>query len=599
VAVAAPERRSLAALTDEEAGNLVTAYAKAVVAGDVVAGELVRKACQRHLDDLETGEARGLRFDAAEAGFRIRFFPAMFRHYKGEWGPLPGIRREGLPIELEPWEAFIVGSVFGWLRENPNPDSPRRWIRRFRRLYLEVAKKNGKTLLAAGLAVIFGFFDEEPGAEVYTAATKKDQARLLLNDELTLVEKSPALSRRIRRSVKALFDPETMSKSTALSSEEGGEDGINPHAGFVDELHRHRNRDMVDLISNSFGSREQPFLAEITTAGIVGESIWGEEHDYAEKVVTGVVEDDSLLALIYTVDKGDDPLTDESCWPKANPNLGVSVKVDDLRALVLEAREKPGKQPAVLRLRFNVRTQAATRAIDIDAWDRNAAKPEASRGSAAWLGLDLGWTRDLCCAALWIPTGDGYFDLLLRTWCPEVSARLAVDRDRMPYDRWRAEGWMTFTEGNVRDDDRILEDLIALRDDDGWDIREVRYDRAMASNLVRRLEEAGFVVEPQSQYISQLSGPFKELERFYLAGKIRTGGNPVLRWMASNVETKEDDNGNARPVKPNGNSPLKIDGISATLDAIAAWLAADKEDPFVSVYERRGIEAFGREAVFR
>jgi len=592
VAVAAPEARSLADLTDEEAGNLVTVYARAVVNGEIVAGDLVRRACQRHLRDLEHGEERGLRFDAAEAGFRIRFFPMMFRHYKGEWGPILGIRREGLPVELELWECFIVGSIFGWLRRNPNPLSPRQWIRRFRRLYLEVAKKNGKTLLASGLAIIFGFFDDEPGAEVYTAATKKDQARLLFNDSSTLVEKSPALARRIARQVRSLFELATKSSFKPLSSEEGGEDGINPHAAFVDELHRLRDRGLVDLITESFGAREQPFLGEITTAGIVGESIWGEEHEYAEKMLMDVVDDDSLLALVYNLDKGDDPLIDEGCWPKANPNLGVSVNVDDLRRAVQEAREKPGKKPSVLRLRFNVRTQAATRAIDIDAWDLNDAEPIAPTGSTSWLGLDLGWTRDLCCAALWTPTGDGFFDIRLKTWCPEESARYAIERDRMPYDRWRDGGWMTFTEGNVRDDDTIVADIIALRDDDGWDIREVRYDRAMATSVVRKLEEAGFTVEPQSQYISSLSGPLKELERLYLGGKLRTGGNPVLRWMASNLETKEDDNGNARPSKPNGNSPLKIDGISATLDAIAGYLGADEQE-FVSVYERRGIEVFG------
>jgi phage terminase large subunit-like protein len=596
VAVAAPERRSLADLSDAEAGELVNVYARAVVSGEIVAGNLVRRACQRHLDDLEHGEERGLRFDVAEAGFRIRFFPMMFRHYKGEWGPIPGTRREGMPIELELWEAFIVGSIFGWLRRNPNEASARKWIRRFRRLYLEVAKKNGKTLLAAGLGVIFAFFDDEPGAEVYTAATKRDQARLLLADEMTLVEKSPALSRRIKKSVKALFDPQSMSKSTSLSSEEGGEDGINPHAAFIDELHRAANRGLVDLITESFGAREQPFLGFITTAGIVGESIWGEEHEYAEKVLTGVVEDDTLLALVYTLDKGDDPLRDESCWPKANPNLGVSVNTDDLRRAVLEAREKPSKAPSVLRLRFNVRTQAATRAIDIDAWDRNDEPFAAEEGSRAWLGLDLGWTRDLSSAALLVPVGDGTFDLRVRIWCPEESAGAAIARHRIPYGQWADAGWLTFTEGNVRDDDAIVDGIVSLRDDDGWDIVEVRYDRAMSTNVVRRLAEAGFIVEPQGQTFQTIGGSWKELERLYLAGKLRTGGNPALRWMASNVEVKTDDNGNCRPIKPDANSPLKIDGISASLDAIAGYLDHVAADVFVSVYDNRGLIELGASA---
>jgi phage terminase large subunit-like protein len=588
VPVAAPERSaiapasapkpSLADLSDEQAGELVTTYAREVLAGRIVAGNLVRKACQRHLDDLEHGADMGLRFDAGVAGSAIRFFPIMFRHYKGEWGPIVGVRALGEPVELDLWECFLIGSIFGWLRRNPNPASARPWIRRYRRLFLEIAKKNGKTLIAAGLGVIFTFFDDEPGAEGYAIATKRDQARLLFNDEVTLVEKSPALSRRIRTAAKSLFNADTKQKFMPLSSEEGGEDGINPHDVLVDELHRHKNRDMVDLASNSFGAREQPFLGMFTTAGVVGESIWGEEHEYAEKVVTGVVEDDSLLVLIYSVDKGDDPLHDEACWPKANPGLGVSPSVEDLRTVVREAREKPGKAPAVLRLRFNVRSQAATRAIDIDAWDRNEPAFAAAPGSDAWLGLDLGWTRDLSAAQLFVPVDDGTFDLRLKAWCPAESARVAIDRDRIPYDRWATGGWLTLTEGNVRDDDQILEDIVSLRDDDGWNIREIRYDRAMSSNLVRRLEEAGFILEPQSQTIGVISGPWKELERLYLGAKLRTAGNPLLRWAASNVETKEDDNGNARPVKPNGNSPLKVDPISATLDAIAGWMARDQAE---------------------
>lgn len=582
-ALAAPSR-GLVDLTDEEAGELVTAYALDVVAGRIVAGDLVRRACQRHLDDLKAGSLRGLRFDAALAGWGIRFFPSMFRHYKGEWGPIPGVRRLGQPVELEPWECFAVGSLFGWLRANPNPRSQRKWIRRFRRLFLEVAKKNGKTLLAAGLLVVLTFFDDEPGAEGYTIATKRDQARLPFTDARTLIEKSPALQRRIQVSAKSLFDVGSKSSLTPLSSEEGGEDGINPHAALVDELHRILRRGLVDLITESFGAREQPFLGYITTAGIVGESIWGEEHDYAEKVVKGVVDDDGLLALIYGVDRNDDPLHDEACWPKANPNLGVSVSVDDLRRAVLEAREKPGKAPAVLRLRFNVRTQAATRKIDIDRWDLNPKEYAAEAGATGWLGLDLGWTRDLSSASLLIANDDGTFDLRLKVWVPAEAIRIAEERHHLPYRLWVEQEWMTETEGNVRDDDKIVADIIALRDEDEWDIREIRYDRAMSTNVVRRLAEAGFTLEPQPQTIGAIAGPLKEFERLYLTRKLRTGGNPVLRWMASNLETKSDDNGNERPVKPDGNSPLKIDGISASLDAIASRLG-DEDEEFESVWE--------------
>jgi phage terminase large subunit-like protein len=570
VAITAPEARSLADLTDAEAGELVHVYARSVVAGTIVAGRKVRLACERHLRWL--AESR-YRFDAEAAGHGIRFYPVVLRHYKGEWGPIPGQRREGLPVELELWECFIVGSIFGWLRR----DDAGEWIRLIRKAFVEIAKKNGKTLLFGGLGIKLAFFDGEPGAEVYSAASKRDQAKYLWGDAAEMIRRSPALSRRLRvpprdrpNAVALILDVETTSKFMPLSSDARGEEGVNSYASLVDELHRLSDRGVFDMLGESGAARRWSFLGMITTGGEPGPSIWAEEHEYAERVLEGIVEDDSLLAYIANLDEGDD-WRDETVWPKANPNLGVSVKVDDLRRAVQEAIEKPGKRPAILRLRFNLRTSAAARVVDLDAWAKGDQLLIAEEGAEAWAGLDLGWSRDLSAFTLWIPNEDGSFDWLQRFWCPEASAGIVQARDRIPYVDWAEDGLIELTEGNVRDDDAIVDSIVETCRP--FKVRRIRYDRAMSTNIVNRLLAEGFELEPQSQTLVGIGPAWKEFDRLYRSGRIRHGGNPVLRWMAGNVQVRADDNGNERPVKPHQSSIEKIDGIASGLDAIAGWLA--------------------------
>lgn len=589
--VMAPDRDEVSTL-NAEAVERVHRYARAVVAGEIVVGRLVRRACERHLRDLETAAGRGLRFDEQRAGRAIRFFPMAFRHYKGEWGPLPGVRAQGLPIELEDWQAFLVGSLFGWLRRDTTKpeDHPRAWVRRFRRFYLEVAKKNGKSLLAAGLANILTFFDGEPGAEGYFAATKKDQAALPWKDARALVHASPALSRRIRgheqkATVYQLYDPTTSSFLKPLSNEAGGEEGINPHLVIIDELHRAKDRTLNDMLVHSSGARSQPMLGQITTAGEIGESIWAEEHDYATSVVEGTVDDDEMLVLIYMLDPDDDPF-DESVWPKSNPNLGVSVNIEEMRARAREARAEPRRLNSFLRLRMNRRAQNESSFMPMDHWAKCGDEPEITDGDTVFGGLDIGWSRDLTAFVLWVPNDDGKFSLRPLFWMPEESAELRRTRDRIPYDVWAREGWLTLTEGNVRDDDAIEAGILAAVEP--LEVRVVKYDRAMSTNLVNRLARAGLLMEPLGQGIFTLSAPTKELERLVVSHRIRHGNHPVLTWMAGNAATKEDDNGNIRIAKPHGNSPLKVDGISATVDAIAGWLEVQDEEEGPSVWEQEG-----------
>ncbi len=337
----------------------VTQYALDVVADRYVTGKLVKKAAERHLADLATGAARGLHFDVDAAMQAVRFF-SLLRHYKGDLGRADN--GKGAFVELEAWQIFIVGSAFGWKRADG--------LRRFRRVYVEVAKKNGKTLMAAGLALLLAFFDDEPGAEVYSLATKEDQAKLSWNDGAQFVAKNQAIARRVRKVGKRLVSEASASFWMPLGRDsDTGDQGINPHGVVVDELHVLENRDAVDNVETATASRSQPMVIKITTAGVKRESVWAEERADAIAVVEGRATDDAMLVLIYTLDEGDDPF-DEAVWPKANPNLGVSVRVDGMREQAEQAKRSPGKLAAFLRFRMNIPTGVSTAALDIPAqWD--------------------------------------------------------------------------------------------------------------------------------------------------------------------------------------------------------------------------------------
>lgn len=555
---------------NRQAGERVHDYARAVVAGEIVTGEFVTLACERHLRDMDMGEARGLRFDAEEAGWAILFFPTVLRHYKGEWGPRGNA--PGQPIVLSPWEEFLVGSLFGWLRRNPTAGHPRSWILRFTKAYVEVGKKNGKDLIASGIAIIRTFFRGEPAAECYVVATKRDQARLTWTDMATLVEKSPVLRSRIRTSARSLFDPVSRSKAMPLSSEEGTEEGINPSDAIVNELHRHATSRMLDMISNSFGARLEPLLFIITTSGEPGgQTVWAAERRLAERMLRGLITDDQFFAVVYAIDEHDDPF-DEAVWPKANPGLGISPKLEEMRQRAAEAKAEPAKLNAFLRLRLNRPSSSVSRYFEMAAWldERNHGSFDTAEGQDAWGGIDLGWSRDLSACALWVPRVDGRYELHLRAWAPAAAATARGDG---LYERWADAGLLTLTDGDVRDDEAVeagILDLVAP-----YRIRRIMYDRALASGLVTRLMRAlgDDVIEPVAQGWMSLSPAMKELDRLSVARRLVIGTNPLLLWMVGNTDGKYDDQGNVRPVKPNRNSPDKIDGVSAAIDAIAGWIA--------------------------
>ncbi len=557
-------------------------YAGAVLRGDVVAGRLVRAACERFVRDLRDGPSRGLFFDERAASRFAVFASTFCVHSKGVWA--------GSPIELEPWQRFIFDQLFGWKRADGS--------RRFRTCYEEVARKNGKSTSMAALGVFALVADGEPGAEVYSAATTKDQAKIVFDEADRMVKKSPALRRAVRAFRNNLHIPGSASKFQPLSSDYNVLDGLNCHVAIVDELHAHPNRELWDVLETSMGSRRQPILFGITTAGQEPTSFCGTMHDYAAQVSSGALVDDAFLAYIATLDEGDD-WGDPATWPKANPNLGVSVSLDDLAEKGAKARADLSAQNAFRRLRLNQWVAATERAIDLERWDACAGElspaelEEACAGRVCYGGLDLSSTTDLTAAAFVFPperTGEP-FDVVMRFYMPVDRAfdPEARRRDRVPYDAWVDEGLVIATPGNVVDYGFVRRDLLAA--DERFRLHQVGYDPYNAQQLVTELEEEdGLTMVPIRQGFLSLSDPTKQLLRLYLSGGLRHGGHAVLRWMADNLVTRQDPAGNLKPDKEK--SRQRIDGIVALVMALDRAIRNEGTGP-ESVYKRRGLVTIG------
>lgn len=547
-----------------------------VLSGRVVAGKLVRQCVQRHVDDLRTARRRGLRFDRRKARHAIEWF-SYLTHSMGEWA--------GQPFRLEPWQMFIVWCVFGWLRADGT--------RRFRTLYLEVGRKNGKSTLAAGLGLLLAFADDERGARVYSAATKKEQAIIVHSEATRMVKSSPDLRNHITVYKHHLSRAATNSSFEPLGADEDRLDGLQLNAAIVDELHAHKTRGLWDVLVTGMGHRRQPLMVALTTAGVDQSeaSICWEQHGYAEQVLTGVIEDDSYFAFIATLDEGDD-WHDETVWLKANPNLGVTVKLEWMREMAGRAAKLPGFLNSFLRFNLNRWTNQTTRWIGPELWAANAGTPidEASlQGRICYGGLDLSAVSDLTAWVLLFPdpAEPGRVDVLCRFWCPEARVTDEHNRYRPQYEAWVRDGWLAATPGNAIDYQTVKAQV--LRDAQAFELREICIDRLFQGyQLAMELAEEGLTVAACGMGFLSMAAPTAELERRLLQGQIHHGGHPVLRWMANNVAVKMDPAGNRKPDK--ASSQGKIDGIVALLLALDRVM---RHQAAGSIYEQRGFFTLG------
>jgi phage terminase large subunit-like protein len=433
------------------------------------------------------------------------------------------------------------------------------------------------TLMAAGIGILLAFFDDEPGAEVYAGATKRDQAKLVWLDAVEMVKKNLGLRTRIKVGAVSLSRPIAASKFQPLGKDSDTDQGINVHGAIIDELHVHEDRDLIDNLETATSARSQPMIVKITTAGVKRESVWAEERADAVAILEGRAEDDATFAIIYTLDEGDDPF-DEAVWPKANPNLGVSVLVDTLRQQAAKAKRQPGALAAYLRFRMNVATARSTRGIDLDAWDAGAAEPQVADGQGCYAGLDLATVRDLTAFVMVFrdPLDSetaGTINIVCRFWCPQDGIDQRSEHDGVPYQLWVEQGHLIATEGTVTDYDVVREEISALAEK--YTIGEIGFDKWNATQLATQLMNEGAQMVAIPQTYAGLSAATKELDKLVASGKVRHGGHPILRWMASHVEFETDPQENIRPSKKL--SRERIDGIAALVMAIARWVANGEE----------------------
>jgi len=464
----------------------------------------------------------------------------------------------GQPFRLRRWQEHqIIRPLFSMDRHGR---------RHYRTCLLMMPRKNGKTELAAALAIDGLLFDGEAGAEVYSAAADKDQASLVFNVAAQMIRNDPELYGQceILDSQRRIVHRKSGSFYRAISAEAYSKHGFNASRVIYDELHAAPNRELWDVLASSQGARAQPLLIAISTAGYDKHSILYELYAHAKKVRENPALDPTFLPVIYEADQDAD-WTSEKVWRKANPALDDFRSLEEMRIACQRAKEIPAQEATFRRLYLNQWTESAARWVPLSYWDACKVDAESLAGRRCFIGMDLSSTRDMSALAAVFPTDDGGCDVRVQYFCPADALRLRGQRDRVPYEQWERDGYLIATPGNVVDYERIRK---ALRDwSDVYDVREIAYDPWNATDLVTRLEsQDGFTCVKMRQGYAALSAPTKSLERAILSKALRHDGHPILRWNVSNIAVETDAAGNVMLSKKV--STERIDGAAALVMAV-------------------------------
>lgn len=547
-------------------------YAQAVVAGDIPACQWVRRACQRQLDDLARfkGRSSPYRFnplltDAMGRKYRpadnLCAFVELLPHIKG---PLAGT-----PITLEPWQVFILTTIFGWVKRDGR--------RRFRRAYIEVPRGNAKSTLSSAVGLYMLTADGEGGAECYSLATTRDQARIVFGDAQQMARKSPGFRTRYGVTVGAhnIHVLNAAAKFEALSAEGSTLDGLNIHFGCIDELHAHKTRTVYDVVETGTGKRDNSLLWVITTAGSDRAGICYEARTFVTRVLGGQVEDASQFGIIYGLDDGDDWGTEEALL-KANPNWGISVRPEVILPLQAKALQLPSATNNFRTKHCNDWVSVDTAWMDIRAWERCAdsrLSPDDFEGQTCWIGIDLASKVDIASMALLFER-DGQVVGFVRHFLPEDTVFAAANSQ---YQGWMQAGRLLATPGNVTDFGLIEAELLdaAAR----FEIKAVAFDPFQATQFSTRMLAEGLPMIEVRPTVLNFSEPMKQLEALVLQGKWAFDGDPVLTWMVSNVVCHRDAKDNIYPRKERPEN--KIDGVIAVLMALNRLLLDNGDNGFI------------------
>ena len=536
----------------------VTTYARKVVAGKIIAGPHVRAACDRHLEDLEKAPSRGFFFDLEIVDRVIGFYRDVLRLNGGDY--------EGKPYELLDWQKFIVGSLFGWVDAQG--------YRSFRIAYIETGKGSGKSPLVAGIGLYGLVADSELRAEIYAAATKKDQAMVLFRDAVAMVNQAGLLRRFIKksgvgqqtwnleytRSDGSFFKP--------ISSDES-QSGPRPHIGLIDEVHEHKTAHAIDMMRAGFKFRTQPMIVMITNSGSDKKSPCGIHHDYAIQVASGQRKDDEFFGYVCALDSGDDPFKDEKCWHKVNPSLKYGLPgIKYLRGQVKDAKGMPSKEAIVRRLNFCQWTEASSPWISFEVWKgaHRVYDWRDLRGRRAYGGLDLGSTTDLTGLVLWVEPIEPNepWRLIPFAWLPDEGLGHKEELDRVPYFAWKTAGFLETTPGRAISKRSILQRLAELQD--CFDIQCLAYDRWRMQDLIQLASDDGFELPelvPFGQGYKDMSPALEMFETAVLNGEVVHNGHPIMTMCAANAVTAQDQAGNRKldKIKATGRIDLMVAAV--------------------------------------
>ena len=504
--------------------------------------------------------------DAAELA--LDFIQEWCRHLEGKWA--------GDPLELELWQVWLVGSLFGWM----SPEG----LRRYRKALVFVPRKNGKSTLAAAIALYLLMGDQEPGVQVYSAAGDTHQAQIVHRVAEFMAKAEPELNKRLRYRTRLIHYDELNGFYKVLSADAYTKHGLNPHGVVFDELHTQPNRDLWDVLDSATGAREQSLLLAITTAGVHDpESICFEVYDYARRVAEGEYEDPTFLPLIFEAQPEDDWTAPET-WYTANPNLGVSIPEDYLRRQCRYAQQVPAAENSFKRLHLNLWTEQSTRWIAKESWQRclGVVSEDALAGQVCYGGLDLASTTDIASLILVFPREEQPWPIVCRHYVPHASILKRSARDKVPYDVWARQGWLTETPGEVTDYSFIKHDLYELFEK--YEMRGLAIDRWNATQLAVELANEELPVKLMGQGYASMNAPSREFERRVVSAQLlHHADDPVLTWMVGNVARKTDEAGNIKPDKKA--SSERVDGVVALIMSLDQ--AVRGEGPSSSIYEER------------
>jgi phage terminase large subunit-like protein len=531
--------------------NYILEYYRAIEDGSCVVSKRVKKQYAKLVDTIRNPQGVYI-FDEQRAGKPITFIETFCKHSKGEWA--------GKAVTLELFQKAFISALFGFVHKDTG-------LRQYREAMLYVARKNGKSTLLAGIALYMLVADNEAGAEVYSVATKRDQAKLIFDETHNMIKQNRNLLKHIKKRKTDLYFTATFSRFEALSKDSGSMDGLNAHCVIIDELHGIKDRNLYEVMKQSQSARRQPLLIMITTAGTVRECIFDDMYDYACKVCDGTFEDNTFLPVLYELDEREE-WTNPQAWQKANPALGTIKKLEDLQAKISRAENSPNDLNGVLVKDFNIRNTVNTAWLTLDDISNDAVF-ELSQfyNSFAIGGADLSITTDLTCATLLMMNKDTQQRYIAQMyWLPKANFEMRVKVDKIPYDKWLERGLLRLCEGNTINYGDVTAWFIEMANKQQIYPQWVYYDSYSAKYWVEEMEASGFNMVRCIQGAKTLSLPLQMMGADLQAKKINYNNSPILKWCLTNTGVLTDRNGNIVPIK-NQAAKQRIDGTASMLDA--------------------------------